>query len=48
MNGISNQDLWDNPMIKKAMENMSPEQLEQYKMLGESMYGNIDFNNSKI
>ena len=48
MNCISNKDLWDNPMIKKAMENMSPEQLEQYKMLGESMYGNIDFNNSKI
>jgi hypothetical protein len=48
MNGISNQDLWDNPMVKKAMESMSPEQLEQYKMLGESMYGNIDFGNSKI
>ena len=35
-------------MVKKALASMSPEQVEQYKILGESMYGNIDFGASKI
>lgn len=40
--------LWDNPMINMARKNMPPEELEKYKKLGESMYGDVDFPTSKI
>jgi hypothetical protein len=40
--------LWNNPMINNARKHMSPEDLEKYKMMGESMYGDIDFPTSKI
>ena len=32
-------DLFDNPMIRNAKKAMTPEQLEQYKKIGEQMYG---------
>lgn len=38
-------DLWDNPMVREARKNMTPEQLEQYERLGREMYGTLDFEN---
>jgi hypothetical protein len=43
-----NENLFDNSMIRSAMKGMSPEQLENYKKIGEEMYGNVDFVDSKI
>lgn len=40
--------LWDNPMIRSAIKAMSPEELQKYKEIGESLYGNIDFEGSKV
>jgi hypothetical protein len=34
--------LFDNPMVKAAREQMTPEQIEDYKKKGEQMYGGID------
>ena len=41
-------DLFNNPMINAAKQNMTPEQLEHFKKLGESMYENIDFENNEV
>jgi hypothetical protein len=41
-------DLFNNPMVNNALKNMSKEELENYKKIGEQMYGNIDFVDSKI
>ena len=43
-----NEDLFNNAMIKSAMKAMTPEQRENYKKIGEEMYGNVDFVDSKI
>lgn len=40
--------IWNNPMINNARKNMSPEDLEKYRLMGESMYNNIDFPTSTI
>jgi hypothetical protein len=40
--------LWNNPMVNSAMKAMSPEELQRYKAIGEAMYGNIDFEGSKV
>ena len=40
--------LWNNPMINNARKNMSPEDLEKYRKMGESMYADIDFPTSTI
>lgn len=40
--------LWDNPMTRSAMKEMSPEELQRYKDIGQSMYGDIDFEASKV
>ena len=48
MSENKNNTLWDNPMINMARQNMSPEELEKYKKLGESMYADIDFPTSKV
>jgi len=40
--------LWDNPMTRSAMKSMSPEELQRYKDIGESMYGDVDFEASKV
>ena len=41
-------DLFDNPMVRSAMNSMSVEELEKYKALGESMYGDVDFEQSEV
>ena len=41
-------DLWNNPMVNNALKALTPEQLEEYKRMGEHMYGNIQFEDSKI
>lgn len=35
-------DLFDNPMIRNILKQMSPEEIEKYKKLGEDLYGNMD------
>jgi len=35
-------DLFTNPMVELAKKNMTPEQIEEYKKIGEYMYNNID------
>jgi hypothetical protein len=44
----SNMDLFDNPMINSIKKQMSPEQLENYKKIGEQMYNNVDFQNCQV
>jgi hypothetical protein len=41
-------DIWDNPMVNNALKALTPEQIEEYKKIGEHMYGNINFVDSKI
>lgn len=41
-------DLFNNPLVNNALKALTPEQLKDYKKLGESLYGNIDFEDSKI
>ena len=41
-------DLFDNPMVRAAAAAMSTEDKERYKEIGEELYGNIDFENSKV
>lgn len=40
--------LFDNPMTRAALNSMSPEERKRYAEIGEKMYGNIDFDKSKI
>ena len=39
----SQYDLFNNPMVTAAKKAMSPEELERYQKIGESLYGSIDF-----
>ena len=41
-------DLFNNSMVTNALKALSPEQLEEYKKFGESLYGTVNFENSKI
>lgn len=41
-------DIWNNPMVNNALKALTPEQLEEYKKIGEYMYGNINFEDNKI
>lgn len=41
-------DLFDNPMTRAAMNALDSEQIDKYKKIGEEMYGNIDFTQSKV
>jgi hypothetical protein len=41
-------DLWNNPLVNNALKALSPEQIADYKKIGEQMYGSIDFEDSKI
>lgn len=43
-----NNDLFNNPMVEKAIKALSPEELERYKKIGEEMYGSVHFEDSKI
>lgn len=41
-------DLFNNPFVNSALNAMTPEQIEEYKKIGESMYGSINFEDSTI
>lgn len=41
-------DLFDNPMTRNIMKNLSPEEIENYKKIGEELYGGINFEKSEI
>lgn len=41
-------DLFNNPMVNNALKAMTPEQLEYYKKFGESLYGNVNFEDSTL
>ena len=41
-------ELFNNPMVNSALKSMSKEQLENYKKIGEQMYGNVNFEDSTI
>jgi hypothetical protein len=45
---ISDGDLWDNPMVRSALASMSPEVIKDYKLIGEQLYGSIDFESSTV
>ena len=40
-------DIFNNPFAKNAINSMTPEQKEQYRKIGEEMYGKIDYSNIK-
>jgi hypothetical protein len=46
MSTISKNDLFDNPMIDAAKKALTPEQIEEYKKIGEYMYNNDIFKNT--
>ena len=39
---------FDNAMIRQAIKDMSPEQLEKYQKMGNSMYKTIDFAKNQV
>ena len=41
-------DLFNNPMVNNALKALTPEQIEDYRKIGEQVYGNINFEDSKI
>ena len=43
---MNNVDLFNNSFVKNAEENMSEEQKEKYRLIGEEMYNTVDFVNS--
>jgi len=45
---MNQNNLFDNPMVNSARKSMSKEQLEDYRIKGESMFKNIDFENASI
>lgn len=45
---IKGNGLFDNPMVLAAKRQMSPEEQERYRKLGEEMYNPVDFENNVI
>ena len=41
-------DLFNNPMVTNAYNAMSEEEIENFRKIGEEMYGNINFEQNKI
>lgn len=41
-------DLFNNAMVNNALKSLTPEQLQDYKHMGEKLYGKVDFENSKL
>jgi hypothetical protein len=39
-------DLFNNPMVENAIKQLSPEDLQKYKNIGEKLYGNIEMMSS--
>ena len=48
MSKVNDTNLFNNPMIEAAERALSPEEKEKYKQIGESMYGNMSFENSDM
>lgn len=40
------QNLFNNPMVDAARKALTPEQIEEYKRIGEYMYNSVDYKNS--
>lgn len=40
--------LFDNPMVAAAREAMTPEQIQNYKDIGEHMYNSVDFVTNEV
>lgn len=43
-----NNDLFDNPMVRSARQALTPEQLENYRQIGQYMYSNTDYINTEV
>lgn len=43
-----NNDLFDNPMVRAARKAMTPEQIEEYKLVGQYMYNNTEYLTSEM
>jgi hypothetical protein len=43
-----NYDLFDNPMTRNILKQLSVEEIENYKKIGEELYGTINFEKSEI
>jgi len=41
-------DLFNNDMVTNALKSMSPEDIANYKKIGEAMYGGINFVDNKV
>lgn len=41
-------DLFDNPMVKNILKSMSPDEIQKYKQIGESLYGNVKFETNEV
>lgn len=41
-------DLFNNPMVNNALKSMTPEQLAEYKNMGNYLFNSVDFVDSKI
>lgn len=41
-------DLFNNPMIEAAKQAMTPEQIEDYKRIGEYMYNSVDYKSTVV
>lgn len=41
-------DLFNNPLVTSAFNAMTPEQIEDYKKFGESLYGSVNFEDSTL
>jgi hypothetical protein len=46
-NETSDYDLFDNPMVRSALAAMSDEDKEQYRLIGEQMYGSMNFEDAR-
>ena len=44
---INEDDLFGNPMVRAAIASMSEEDKQRYKDIGEKMYGNMNFEDSR-
>ena len=42
-----NNDLFDNPMVRSAMAALSEEDKQKYKIIGDQLYGRINFENGQ-
>lgn len=41
-------DLFNNPAVNNALKALTPEQIEEYKRIGEAMHGHVNFTDSSI